>query len=125
VLSRPDKPLRKIYTITEAGWHVLQEWVAQPTALGGKLKSFVMSLISMGDFDGRLASHLQQRREVVAVHHLALVQAIDELSERSNLGQRLALEYGLAMARAELDWLDNELAPLSVHPKVDRPEKKA
>jgi DNA-binding PadR family transcriptional regulator len=122
VLSRPDKPPRKIYSITESGRQALQEWIAQPAESSAKLRSFVMHLILVGDFSqAGLCVHLQQRRETVATHQLALEQTIEEWGERANAGQRLALEYGLATASAELAWLDSRLAQLSGDPRVDPP----
>jgi hypothetical protein len=119
VMSRPDKPLRKTYSITEAGREALQAWVARPVEAGVKLKSFIMQLILAGDFaQPALVGQLQQRRETVSLHHSTLEQTIQDLGDRANAGQRLALEYGLATSAAELDWLDTELARLRVGPGV-------
>ena len=114
VVSRPDKPPRKIYAITETGKQALQDWVAKPAATNSSLKAFVMQMILVGDFSQvGIISHLRQRREMVAANHLALEQTIQGMGKRASLGQRLALEYGLATAGAELDWLDNTLALMS------------
>jgi DNA-binding PadR family transcriptional regulator len=122
VVSRPDKPPRKIYTITEAGAQALQEWVAQPVASSAKLKSFVMHLMLVGDLShAGLFRHLQQRRETVAVQQSTLEQTIQELGERAGRGQRLALELGLATTSAELAWLDGELAQFGGDPEADQP----
>ena len=118
VVSRPDKPLRKIYTITKSGHQALEEWVAQPTASNMTLKAFIMQLILVGDFaQVGLAAHLQQRREMVAANHSALEQTAVELGAQASEGQRLAMEYGLAMASAELAWLDSRMDQLVVDPE--------
>ena len=123
VVSRPDKPLRKIYTITQAGRQALGEWVARPVEPGVKLKSFIMQLILVGDFaQPALVEHLQQRRETVSLHHSTLEQTIQDLGDRANAGQRLALEYGLATSAAELDWLDTALARFCASSEAGRAE---
>lgn len=114
VLSRPDKPLRKIYSITEAGRQALQMWMAQPASQATKLKSFVMYLILAGDYARpKLVEHLEQRREAVAAYHGALEQMINGQNQETSAGQQLALDYGLATTEAELAWLEERLAQLS------------
>jgi PadR family transcriptional regulator AphA len=111
ILSRQDKPPRKIYTITEKGRQVLQEWMDRPVAPGASLKAFVMRLILASNLShAGLIAHLQQRRAQVAAHQLALEQTAQAMDDGMDLGERLALDYGLAVAAAELAWLDRTLA---------------
>jgi DNA-binding PadR family transcriptional regulator len=111
ILSRQDKPPRKIYTITEKGRQVLQEWMDRPVAPGASLKAFVMRLILASNLShAGLIAHLQQRRAQVAAHQLALEQTAQAMDDDMDLGERLALDYGLAVAAAELAWLDHTLA---------------
>lgn len=110
VVPRQDKPPRKIYSITEAGRQVLQEWVNQPVGSNTSVKAFVMRLTLANNFPhAGLIAHLEQRRTQVAAHHAALQQAAKTLDEGPDLEQHLALDYGMAMATAELTWLDNTL----------------
>jgi DNA-binding PadR family transcriptional regulator len=112
-----DRPPRKIYTITEAGRQVLQRWVDQPAVSKAPLKAFVMRLLLAGNFSpAGLMAHLQQRRAQVAAHHNALQQAVDMVQEEDDFGQFLAMGYGLALATAELTWLDHTLGELSKQP---------
>ncbi len=114
VIPRQDKPPRKIYTITEAGRQVLEEWMGQPVAPGTSLKAFVMRLILASNLShASLIAHLQQRRTQVAAHQLALEQTARAMDESMDLGERLALDYGLAVATAELAWLDRTVDGLS------------
>jgi len=117
VVSRQNKPPRKIYSITEAGGQVLGEWMDRPIASGVSLKAFLMRLILAGNLshDG-LVAHLEQRRTQVAAHQAALDQTATVMDEGMDLGERLALDYGLAVAAAELAWLDGMLAQLSQGP---------
>ena len=114
VVPHPSRPARKIYTITEAGRQVLQKWIPQSPSLSIGIRAFIMRLILAGDStsDG-LNEHLRQRQEAVAAHHSALEQAIEELGEQASAGELVAIEYGLAIANAELAWLEGKLNQLS------------
>ena len=117
IISRQDKPPRKIYTITEKGRKALQEWMDRPVAPGVSLKAFVMRLILASNLSpAGLVAHLEQRHAQVAAHHLALEQTAQKMDDRGDLGERLALDYGLTVAAAELAWLDRTLAQLSERP---------
>lgn len=123
VISRPDRPPRKLYSITEAGKKALTEWVAGLDGTSDSLRTFIQHLILVGDYDhtGRLLAHLQQRREAVATHHKALTQAASGLNVSAGIGHRLAIEYGLATASSELDWLDRAIARYSPDREGDSP----
>jgi DNA-binding PadR family transcriptional regulator len=118
--TQANKRIRKIYTITGAGRRALQDWVVQPVKSRTNVKSFVMGLITLGNLaEHKLAAHLMQRRQLVADHHLALELVLQDLGERVNQGQGMAIEYGLATANAELAWLDRMLAQLPVDRDID------
>ena len=114
VVPCEDKPPRKIYTITEAGKHVLREWMDHPVTSNASLKAFLMRLILASNLshDG-LVTHLRQRQAQVATHRLALQRTAETIGENVDLGDRLALDYGLTVAAAELTWLDHTLGRLS------------
>jgi PadR family transcriptional regulator AphA len=117
VVPRRDKPPRKIYSITETGSQALREWMDRPITSGASLKAFVMRLILASNLSqAGLIAHLEQRRTQIAAHHLALEQAARAMNERMDLGERLAFDYGLAVATAELAWLDSTLAQFSPPP---------
>lgn len=117
VSSFENKPPRKIYTITEAGKSVLQEWLSHPSTDNAPLKAFVMRLILSDRLThAGLVAHLRQRHAQVADHHASLERMSRELDEGRESGQRLALEYGMAVASAELAWLDSQLERLSQEP---------
>jgi PadR family transcriptional regulator AphA len=114
VVPCKDKPPRKIYTITEAGRHVLREWMDQPVTSNASLKAFLMRLILADNLshDG-LVTHLQQRQAQVTAHQLALERTAETMGGSMDLGDRLALDYGLTVASAELTWLNRTLFQLS------------
>jgi PadR family transcriptional regulator AphA len=111
--DRPGRPARKIYSITEAGRQALQEWIEQPAGPYASARAFVMRLI-VADSSSRagLITQLHQRRAQVAAHCAALKQTVEEQVNEGSLGRRLALDYGLALATAEMAWLDDALERL-------------
>ena len=109
-----DRPPRKIYSITEAGRQALQAWIDKPAAANAPLKAFVMRLIIADSHSiARLLGHLERRRKQVADHRAKLREGPGAIEEELDLGQHLALGYGLALAKAELDWLDSTMEWLS------------
>jgi PadR family transcriptional regulator AphA len=127
VISRPDRPPRKLYSITDTGKQALTEWIASLDGTNGSLRTFIQHLILVGDYDrtGRLLAHLRQRREAVATQHAALRQAASDLDAASGMGHRLAMDYGLATASAELGWLDSAIARLSADREEDSPGSRS
>ncbi len=114
VISRPDKPTRKVYSITSKGRQALDKWVNQLGSSSVSLKEFVMRLILAYNFSpSGLIEHLKQRREQVLAHRDALRQENGQSNGGPAFEQHLALEYGLSLADAELSWLDNTLDQLS------------
>jgi DNA-binding PadR family transcriptional regulator len=119
VVPGDGKPSRKIYTITEIGRGVLKEWAERPVASDVSLKAFAMCLILAGSFShAGLVARLEQRRTQVLEHEATLVKALEGLDQGEDLGQSLALEYGLAIADAESAWLNRILGQLSIETEV-------
>jgi DNA-binding PadR family transcriptional regulator len=117
--TRPGKPSRKIYSITESGKQTLQEWVNRPAGPNASLRAFVMRLILSDNYSqAGMISQLYQRRAQIATHCAALEKNAELQNGGANLGQRLALDYGLALAKAELSWLDSTLERLSGQPQA-------
>lgn len=111
VIPQQDKPPRKIYSITDVGRETLQEWVRQPVASDASLKAFLMRLILASNLSRpNLVALLEQRHTQVSGH---LQQTTEAIEEDADLGELLALGYGVAVANAELTWLDKALGRLS------------
>jgi PadR family transcriptional regulator AphA len=114
VLSDENKPPRKIYTITQAGERALHEWIHQPSSTNASTRAFAMRLILADQLSNEgLIAHLQQRRAQVDDHRAALKRMNDELDGEVDAGRRLTLDYGMAIASAELNWLEGMLERLS------------
>ena len=108
--AQADRPSRKIYSLTQAGRRELEKWVNQPTRSNASMKAFVMRLMLADSFSpAGLITQLHQRRAQVATQRADLEQRVAALDYKVNLGRRLALDYGLALADTELDWLDGML----------------
>jgi DNA-binding PadR family transcriptional regulator len=114
IQPQPGKPDRKIYTITEAGRQTLREWVSEPIGTDASLRAFAMRLLLARTFSQpTLRKHLVQRRSQVAEQQQALIDAAGNGRWVPDLEQHLALDYGLALANAELAWLDGVLDQLN------------
>jgi DNA-binding PadR family transcriptional regulator len=115
VVRRKSKPTRKIYTIEEKGRQALDGWMAEPMEDDASLKTFLMRLMLANNLSrANLVDYLEQRRSQVALYRESLQPLINQENrpEDPDLGQRLALDYGLAVAAAELAWLDQALKQL-------------
>ncbi len=124
VIARQDKPPRKVYSITDKGREVLEAWSNQPIIPSASLKSFVMRLLLGSNFSHPdLLAHLEQRRLQVVAHQAELEKAACSIDGTMDLGQQLTFDYGLAMATAELSWLNNTLEQLSQTPYTAEVEK--
>jgi DNA-binding PadR family transcriptional regulator len=114
VQPQPGKPDRKIYSITDAGRQTLTEWASQPVGADASLRAFAMRLLLAGTFPQQaLREHLVQRRVQVAEQRNALERVSDAEQKAAGPEQQLALDYGLALADAELAWLDGVLSRLN------------
>lgn len=110
VISNDEKPSRKVYHITERGRKALRTWVNKPVNKDPSLKAFLMHLILAENYSREgLIAYLNHRRDQVAERHSALSNQLEE----SDTDQPLALDYGLAMAKQELSWLEKMLDQLS------------
>jgi DNA-binding PadR family transcriptional regulator len=109
VVTHKNRPSRKIHSITEKGREVLREWLDQPVPPKASSRAFVRQLILTQTLSkGELATHLHQRRTQV-IDQRNTLKAMRNESQRAGPGWQLALDYGLALAETELDWLDRTL----------------
>ena len=115
VVSSEEKPSRKVYRITDAGRQTLEAWINVPVVKEPSMKAFLMHLILAQNYSREgLVAYLNHRRSQVAERHSALRKQLQEKhSTHSQSEQPLALEYGLAMAKQELRWLEKTLEQLS------------
>jgi DNA-binding PadR family transcriptional regulator len=125
IVAYETKPPRKIYSITASGKRVLDEWVHRPLLAGASTRAFVMRLLlaSHLSHDG-LVVHLRQRHQQVAEQRKALKRTIDGSDPSTDLGQRLAFDYGMTVASSELVWLENLITTLENQRVPKEPAEK-
>lgn len=112
VIATGDGPVRKIYSIAETGRQELRAWLERPSA-DAPLKPFVMRLaVGASAPRPRLIAQLEQRRARVA-ERMAMMAQIAAGDDGAQWGRGLAMDYGRALAEAEMAWLDRTLARLS------------
>jgi DNA-binding PadR family transcriptional regulator len=113
IVAYETKPPRKIYSITAAGEQALDEWIHQPLLSGSSSRAFVMRLLLAGRLsDEGLVAHLRQRYQQVTEQRAALKHASGETNPLTDIGQRLAHDYGMTVASTELAWLEDLIAAL-------------
>ncbi len=106
---------RKIYSVSEAGKAAFEEWIDEPVRSGAPLRMFLIRLMLADRHSPTsLVSCLERRHAQVASQRRALERTGVGQRGAGRLGQHLAVDYGLALARAELEWLDKALRRLSV-----------
>jgi DNA-binding PadR family transcriptional regulator len=110
--SNETRPNRKIYSITEQGQKILEEWNNQPAKPDSSLKTFLLRLI-LADIHSldSLVAYMQKRRTQVARQQAALERFLNQ-EPKQDIKRYLAHGYGLVMANAELNWLDETLSQL-------------
>ncbi len=110
VIDNEEKPSRKVYHITDQGRKALKAWINKPVNKDPSLKAFLMHLILADNYSREgLIAYLNHRHAQVIERHTALLNLLQEDDRQ----QPLALEYGLAMAKQELSWLEKMLDRLS------------
>lgn len=107
--SNETRPNRKIYSISDKGSSILEEWNNRPARLDASLKTFLMRLI-LADVHSSdsLVAYIEKRQAQVARQQAALEHFLKENLLEDSI-QHLAQQYGLVMANAELAWLDQTL----------------
>ena len=110
VISREDRQARKLYSLTGHGRAYLARWMSEPVDSALSLRSFVMRLALAGSWSpGRLRECLVRRKEQVAADRGILVDTAVVLRDSTDVGERLTFDYALALAEAELVWLERVL----------------
>jgi len=125
VTQNEERPSRTVYSITEAGTRVSQEWISEPLDSSGSLEAFLRRLMlanSLSDDD--LVACLRRRRSQVAAYQDALEPATEAQDKALRLGQDLAFDFALTAARTEIAWLDRALECLSQERLRERPLEK-
>lgn len=109
------RPPRKLYSITSSGRQALDTWLEEPTTSEPSIRSFVRQLFMASSLsEDELVSQLTRRRSQIMDYLGTSNDNGKESEERSrDQRQQLVHDYGSAIARAELAWLDSQLSELT------------
>ncbi|MGI5492062.1 PadR family transcriptional regulator [Microtetraspora malaysiensis] len=105
-VEQVNRPNKKVYYLTAAGREALDNWVDEPTEGPRVRDEFFMKLVLApltGNAD-RMTLVNRQRR-----HYLSLMRDLNELAERTDPENRVALlliEGAMLHLQADLDWLE-------------------
>lgn len=111
-------PHRHVYTLTEAGWEELREWLVQPVDAHHPGRSELLLKLFFGRHAPRTSNlaHVRRHRELVA-GLIAQFEAIETELNAENSADRpywlTTLRHGLYVARASLAWCDETIDRLS------------
>jgi len=99
-MSRPSK---KVYHITERGRQELIDWLRQPAAADQVKREFLLKLyLAKGLPDDTLRSLLAKRRDETEAQLKTLKAEMKSASDRY---QEWVIDYALAIAKAEIEWI--------------------
>ncbi len=114
VIPGEDKPAKKIYSVTEKGRALVRDRLDTLPDGDASLKAFLMRLILADNLSQeRLVAQLTQRRRQVQTRHAAFEARSEGPTGGLSLGRELVRDYSLAIASAEIDWLDQALNRLA------------
>ncbi|WP_084960888.1 PadR family transcriptional regulator [Thermoactinospora rubra] len=104
-VEQSNRPNKKVYYLTARGREALTTWVEEPTEGPRVRDEFYMKLIlaPLTGIADRMALINRQRR-----HYLGLMRELNELAERTDQANRVALlliEGAMLHLQADLDWL--------------------
>ena len=103
----PNRPTKKIYSLTPAGWELLDGWLAQPSDSAPPRNSLLVRLYCLEriprDIVMRRLKEQQDRQEGKAIQLRQRIEESDRTSLR-DLGNVLALESSLSQAEAQAAW---------------------
>ncbi|WP_329425591.1 PadR family transcriptional regulator [Streptosporangium sp. NBC_01495] len=105
-VEQSNRPNKKVYYLTADGREILETWVDEPTEGPRVRDEFFMKLVlaPMTGIADRMAMINRQRR-----HYLGLMRDLNELAERTDPENRVALllvEGAMLHLQADLDWLE-------------------
>jgi DNA-binding PadR family transcriptional regulator len=125
VESRSGKPDRHVYTMTEAGWEELRQWLARPVDSEHPGRSELLLKLFFGQHAPAAANleHVRRHRQMLAtliVRYEAIEAELDAETSPDQPYWLITLRHGLAVTRASLAWCDetiHRLIELEGHPQ--------
>ena len=118
----PNRPAKKIYSLTPAGQEALDEWLSQRPAPWSPKDDLVVQLFCLERMPHELViRRLDERREECTRQALELRERLDQLTAArpAQLGQIFTLEAAVARADSQIAWCDKAAASLREGEPVD------
>ena len=100
-----DSRGKRVYSLTQSGWNVLNEWVSTPVP-GTRLKDeFFMKLVVAG------SAKLAEPLTMIAMQRREYLQSLRDLdayqrSNSDNVSTEILVEGAILHLKADLEWLD-------------------
>ncbi|MBI5648440.1 MAG: PadR family transcriptional regulator [Ignavibacteriae bacterium] len=110
------KPNKKIYSITKTGEKELRTWLRAPDTGGPLRNSALVRVFFLGNLENETILGMLEHAESGLLEEIRRYEAVPAevdrdaafpVSKRERFFWMLTLEYGLAMARAEHEWLQS------------------
>jgi DNA-binding PadR family transcriptional regulator len=115
-IAMPNRPAKKVYSLTPAGEEALHDWLSKPPALHAAKDDLLIQLSCLELIPtGVITRRLEQRRDDSLSEATGLRELIlrTPRTDPAQLGRLLTLDAALARAGAEVCWCDKALAVLS------------
>jgi DNA-binding PadR family transcriptional regulator len=116
----PNRPAKKLYSLTDAGLAALDAWLAEPSRPGAGRDDLLVRLYCLPRAPrDLLVRRLEERRESLVRRARELQARLDEAVERddeSAVGLVLTLEASLATLEAQRAWCERARARLTGAP---------
>jgi PadR family transcriptional regulator AphA len=125
-IAMPNRPAKKVYSLTPAGQEALDDWLARPPALHPAKDDLLVQLSCLERTStGVIARRLEQRRDDSVAQAVSLRELILKTprTDPDYLGRLLTMEAALTRAEAEATWCDKAVATL--HEDAERPSTLA
>jgi PadR family transcriptional regulator, regulatory protein AphA len=108
VIPQPDRPDRRIHTLTEAGRRQLERWLREPVRATREIRlDFLLKLFFARRLDpAHRAALIAQQRAVLAELEASLRAQMDAPETVESDDRALVLRLRLRQTRAALEWLD-------------------
>lgn len=113
--AMPRQPTKKVYTLTDSGENILDEWLTLRPATQRLRDDLLVKIYCLERLSsGPAIRHLRERR-AASVEGLAHARRTLEMTSRTDpgtLGDRLTLEASVFREEAEIAWCDRAIEML-------------
>jgi PadR family transcriptional regulator AphA len=108
-VTQDERPNLHLHTVTDRGLAALDEWLASPLRTPPSREPFLARLFFADRMPAAAIRELLETRRREVGERLAALEAIvvpEHAEDTGSLLRLATLDYGIAQARTELEWLD-------------------